>query len=105
MNDFLKEIEAEVIGEVIGASQVHVRVQQRSARKRLTIIENLSDDIDIKGLLKRMRKKFSCTGSLQKDKKSGGTIIQLTGDQRKAIKLFLVDELRIVNARDLILHG
>jgi translation initiation factor 1 len=104
-NDLLKEIEAEVMGKTAGESQIHVRVQQRNGRKCWTLIEGLNSDMDIKGLLKMMRKKFSCNGNIQKDKTTGESVVQLTGNHRDKVKHLFTVKLKIVDADDLVIHG
>lgn len=107
MNDFLKEIEAEVIGKITGATQVHLRVQQRNNRKCWTLIEGIDGDGDVnmKSLLKTMKKKFSCNGSIQKGSDGTGLIIQLQGDHRIDAEHLLVKKLKIFNAEDVVIHG
>ena len=43
---------------------VHIRIQQRNAKKTITTIEGLDTSIDIKRLLKYIKKKFNCNGSI-----------------------------------------
>ena len=102
MNDFLKQLEADVVGKVTGTTQVHVRVQQRNKRKCWTLIEGLDEkEHELKPILKSMKKKFSCDGSIQN--KTEDPILQLTGDQRENVVPFLrklgIDE------DDIVIHG
>jgi translation initiation factor 1 len=38
------------------ASHVHIRIQQRSGRKSLTTVQGLADDLDLKKILKALKK-------------------------------------------------
>merc|ERR1712019_122621 len=73
-----------------GKGKVHVRVQQRTGRKALTIIEGMPEtvrlpksgkslSVDFHKLLKAMKVEFNTNGSLQGDA-NHGRIIQLSGD-------------------------
>lgn len=48
---------------------------------------------DSRKILKVVRKQFACNGTIVKDEKAGD-VIQLQGDQRNAIRDFLVDKER-----------
>jgi len=100
-NDILNEIESELLGKESGTAQVHIRIQQRNARKRITTVEGLDDDLDLKKILKAMKKKFSCNGNVEKSEEYG-MIIKMSGDQRETVKNFLADYLQITNVK---LHG
>lgn len=57
---------------------VHIRNQQRNGRKSLTIITGLADDLDLKKILKVMRKMFSTNGTIMMDDEIG-EVLQLQG--------------------------
>merc|ERR1711971_1022574 len=59
-------------------SRVHIRVQQRNARKRITLIEGLDEEFNFKKILKYMKRGFKCNGACVKSK-IAGTVIQLQG--------------------------
>eukprot|EP01012_Entosiphon_sulcatum_P003824 TRINITY_DN1136_c0_g1_i1.p1 TRINITY_DN1136_c0_g1~~TRINITY_DN1136_c0_g1_i1.p1 ORF type:complete len:114 (+),score=30.69 TRINITY_DN1136_c0_g1_i1:20-361(+) len=82
---------------------VHIRVQQRNGRKSITTIQGLSDELDLKKILKEVKKEFCCNGSIVQDKELG-TIIQLQGDQRENIRKFLL-EFDLVDKDKVRLHG
>lgn len=82
----------------------HIRVQQRNARKYITIIEGLSPDIDLKKVLKCMKKTLSCHGCIKTDKDEN-QIIQLSGDQRRELVNFLVENKIVENKADVVIHG
>jgi translation initiation factor 1 len=110
MNDFLREIEDELSNKI--TNKIHLRIQQRNARKRTTTIEGLENlnGVDINLLLKEMRKRFSCTGALLAPERTGvhertgAPVIKLTGDQRENVKNYLV-RMKIVEIDDIVIHG
>jgi translation initiation factor 1 len=91
---------------------IHIRTQQRTGKKVLTIIEGLPTDLDLQKIAKEMRILFKVSGSViskKEEEKKGCTkeecdyiredwllrnsptdIIQLTGDQRETAKKFLL---------------
>ena len=79
MDDFSDDEEKKHYGVV------DIRNQQRNGRKSLTLIEGLPDDLDLKRIVKEMTRKFSTGGSIL-----DGSVIQLNGDVREAVKDFLV---------------
>lgn len=83
--------------------KVHLRVQQRNARQRLTTVSGLSQDLDFKDLAKKIKKRLCCSGAVVHDE-SDHQVLQLTGDQRQEIVDFLV-ETGIVDKKDIIVHG
>ena len=90
---------------------VHIRVFQRSARKRITTIEDLDRDLNLKKIVKAMRHEFCCTGNSEKKEKvlpTGETkiqkIIKLSGDQRDNVVKFLTD-YSIVEKERIQIHG
>lgn len=102
MNNFLKEIENELSGK--NNSKIHLRVQQRTTRKRTTTIEGLNNEIvDMKQFLKDVKKRFSCGGCIEKSKEHG-LVIKLTGDQREDTKNYII-RLNMAEADDIIIHG
>ena len=56
--------------------------QQRTARKCLTIVQGLPDDLDDKKLLRAFKKMYHCNGTVVEDEEKG-LIIQLQGDFRR----------------------
>ncbi|KAI0780870.1 eukaryotic translation initiation factor 1 [Trametes elegans] len=77
----------------VGSQQnyIHIRIQQRNGRKTLTTLQGLPKEYDLKKLLKAFKKEFACNGTLVDDEESG-QVIQLQGDQRAKISMFLVEE-------------
>merc|ERR550514_679272 len=70
---------------------VHVHAQQRKGRKSTTSIHGLSKNLDKKKILKTLMKKFCCNGWVVESEKTG-KVLQLQGDQRKNVQLFLTQE-------------
>lgn len=82
---------------------VHIRVQQRNARKTLTTVQGLDPKLDFKKVLKAFKKGFSCNGTIIDDEDKG-KILQLQGDQRTVVAQFLTGE-GIVNKDHIKIHG
>lgn len=76
---------------------LHVRIQQHSGRKHLTIIEGIPEksQVDVYSFLKR---KLACGGTHKKDK----GIVQLMGDHSFIIRDLLKG---ILPEYDVVLHG
>ncbi|KAM3513107.1 hypothetical protein MY11210_003219 [Beauveria gryllotalpidicola] len=70
---------------------IHIRIQQRNGRKTLTTVQGLPKKFDQKKILKVIKKKFACNGTIVADSEMG-EVIQLQGDQRKDVQDFLVDK-------------
>ncbi len=81
---------------------VHLRIQKRSGKKSLTIVQGLTKEQANKAL-KRLRKKLCCNGTVVTDEKFG-TVVQLQGDQREAVKAYLTQR-NIVPAKSIKVHG
>lgn len=86
-----------------GAQFVHLRIQQRNGRKSLTTVQGLATDLDLKKILRALKKTFSTNGTILKDEELG-KIIQLQGDQRKNVLDFLV-KTHICDRSELKVHG
>ena len=91
-------------GDGSGQGKVHIRIQQRTARKAITIIQGLDEDLDQKRICRAFRKNFSCNGAVVKDKDTKNEIIQLQGDQRENAKKFMV-ESDICTEDRIVVHG
>ncbi|TAQ88201.1 hypothetical protein B7494_g3505 [Chlorociboria aeruginascens] len=86
---------ADIDEEAGGANQshnyIHIRIQQRNGRKTLTTVQGLPTKFDPKKILKVIKKKFACNGTIVVDSEMG-EVLQLQGDQRKDVLEFLTDE-------------
>merc|ERR1712072_1187146 len=80
---------------------IHIRIQQRNGRKTLTTVQGLQ-----KKILKVIKKKFACNGTIVNDTEMGEAI-QLQGDQRKDVQEFLVDKKEglELDAKTIKVHG
>jgi len=88
------------------ATNIHIRIQQRNGRKTLTTVEGIPSKFDLKKILKVIKKQFACNGTIVSDS-SAGEVIQLQGDQRNAVKDFLVDKEKglEIDAKTIKVHG
>merc|ERR1712216_254662 len=82
--------------------EVHIRVQQRNGRKCICTVQGLASDLDLKKILKYIKKENNCNGAVIADK--GGNVLQFQGDQRECVRKFLVRE-NICNADEVKVHG
>lgn len=83
--------------------KVHIRIQVRNRKKCITTVQGLAQDLDLKKILKALKKSFKCNGAIVNDEVAG-EIIQLQGDNRTGIVEFLVSE-EIVGKDSIVLHG
>tara|TARA_Y100001958_G_C21101515_1_gene451322 strand:- start:568 stop:849 length:282 start_codon:yes stop_codon:yes gene_type:complete len=89
--------------QVVQRNKIHLNITKRNARKYITSVEGLEEKDFEKGMkyfLKRIKKKFSCNGSIDKETNT----IQVQGDQRENIKEYLVNRYNF-NSEDIIIHG
>ena len=71
---------------------MHIRIQQRNGRKSITTVTGLSKQLDLKKILKAIKKEHCCNGTVLKDEETDTEVLQFQGDQREAVKTFLVKE-------------
>ena len=64
---------------------------ERNGRKTLTTVQGLPKKFDQKKILKVIKKKFACNGTIVSDAEMG-EVVQLQGDQRKDVQDFLTDK-------------
>ncbi|OQE37357.1 hypothetical protein PENCOP_c010G00055 [Penicillium coprophilum] len=84
---------------------IHIRIQQRNGRKTLTTVQGLPKKFDQKKILKVIKKKFACNGTIVSDTEMG-EVIQLQGDQRKDVQEFLTDKEGLeLDAKTIKVHG
>ncbi len=81
--------------------EVHIHVIQRTTRKHMTIIRGLDEELNLKAVLKALKKEFCCNGAIKEDN-DGEKFVKLSGDQAQNVKKFLERE-KI--AKKIILHG
>lgn len=82
---------------------IHIRVQKRNGRKCVTTVQGLPKNFKYKKLLSTVKHKFCCNGTIREDEKLG-KILQLSGDQRKNLSDFLIEE-GIATKETLKIHG
>ena len=85
----LTELGGETKSELnLGNGLVHIRIQQRNGRKTLTTVQGLESQFDKKKLVRAFKKEFACNGTVVEHPEYG-EVIQLQGDQRNNVCLFL----------------
>lgn len=84
-------------------SFIHLRLQQRTGKKKLTIIEGLDPKFDLQALLKHFKKLFNTGGTVITDE-AVGEVIQISGDHRSGIAKFLIKE-GISTKNQIKIHG
>ena len=85
------------------AQKVHLRIQSRTTRKSIMTITGLENDLDLKRIVKYLKKNLRCNGAVVQNKEYGD-IIQLQGDHRGTVKQFLID-MNICEDTQIIVHG
>ena len=102
MTNILNELESQLLGKTTGFTPIHIRTQQRTTRKCITIVEGITG-IDLEKILKKCKKKFSCGGSIDQDKE-GNRILKLAGNQTENITNFLI-KYEISDKDNIRVHG
>jgi translation initiation factor SUI1 len=77
-----------------------------SSSKCITTIQGLDEDLDLRRIMKHMKKVFNTNGSITEDDEMG-EIIQLQGDQRQNVKEWLLAQ-EVVTQQELeriVIHG
>merc|ERR1719506_204124 len=69
---------------------VHIRVQQRNGRKCITTVQGLDQQLDLKKIIKTIKKAHCCNGTMVEDEEMG-QVLQFQGDQREAVMSFLIE--------------
>ena len=64
--------------------KIRVYITERRFRKKTTVIEGISKDLNLKDILKEMKTKLACGGTLKEG------MIELQGDHKAKIKNILV---------------
>jgi translation initiation factor 1 len=81
---------------------VHVRLQQRNGTKCITTVSGLSKKLDLKRIVRTLKKLYACNGTVLKDDTE--EVIQLQGDHREAVQVFLLQE-DICSLSEIQVHG
>lgn len=82
---------------------VHIRIQQRTGKKVITIIQGLDAKVPRKELIKKFKTMYACGGHIAHDEEFG-EVIQLTGDQRFKVRDYLIDT-GLVESDKVEIHG
>ncbi|BFF89426.1 eukaryotic translation initiation factor eIF1-like [Drosophila madeirensis] len=82
---------------------IHIRIQQRNGRKTLTTVQGLSQEYDLKKIVRTCKKEFACNGTVVEHQEYG-EVIQLQGDQRENICQWLT-KAGLAKADQLKVHG
>ncbi len=83
---------------------IHIRIKQRTKKKKTTLIEGLENVVDLKKFIKHLSKQLACGGAVTKDKDTDMTVLKFQGDHKDFIKKFLIDN-EIVTSENIITHG
>lgn len=89
--------------EELNVTKVVVQVQKRNSKQCYTLISDLAPDLDLKKISSYLQKTLKCGGNVIKDA-DGSKIIRLTGDQKKSVIDFLIDQ-EIYKEEDIIIKG
>lgn len=94
MDDFEEEFER---------NKITIFVSNRTGRKLQTSIYGFGPEFDLDKILRHFQKTFHCTGSIEKTEVFG-EVIKLTGNHKKPVFDFLIDE-EICSRTDIVLRG
>jgi translation initiation factor 1 len=83
---------------------VHIRVQQRNGRKCITTVQGLDPALDLKKILKVVKKNYCCNGTVVEDGEMG-QVLQFQGDQRDNMVAFLTENELVQNKANIKKHG
>ena len=84
---------------ILCKNKIHIRVIERTRKKKITIIENIPSDINLKLLLSFLKKTFNCSGTIIEN-----NILQFSGDNRYNFKNFLIKE-NICESENIVIHN
>ena len=91
-----------------GDNKLIIRMEKRNGRKSWTLIENLDvlnvEPLELKSVLKYLKKKLACNGCLKTDKDSDKTYIQFQGKHADGIQELLVKK-KLIAAENMVVVG
>ena len=67
-------------------SVIDIRLQQRNGKKTMTLIEGLAEDLDLKKILRYLKRTMNTNGAVIRKKEE--VVIMLQGDQRTKVYEF-----------------
>jgi translation initiation factor 1 len=83
--------------------KIHIRIKKRNGKKSWTFIEGLPSTTDFKNdIIKPLKKKLCCAGSLKYD--DAKPFLEFQGDHRDVIKQFLIEK-EFSEEQNIIMHG
>ena len=83
---------------------VHLWIQKRTGRKRLTFIQGIPESTDWTELSQKLRKEFHCNCT-EIDHPKLGRCIQLSGDFREDLKKLFVKNKIVRDKKHVKVHG
>ena len=102
--NFKEKKEKEEIEIEIESNFIDIYIKQRNGRKSITMIEGLGDDKNkLKLIVKELRKKMSCGGSVSTNK-DGNLYIKFSGKDLENIVKYLINVLNY-DKDDIRIHG
>jgi translation initiation factor 1 (eIF-1/SUI1) len=84
-------------------SKVHIFVRPGKRRRKITTIEGLSEVTDFKAMIRSLKKRQNCGGSVQSDAAGKRSILQLEGDQSSDCRAFLLEQ-RLCEKDQIVIH-
>ena len=96
------EIDDSQLAEAPGV--VHIRMQQRNARQKISTIQGLSPHLNFDRIKKALMKQFCCNANIVDDAQLG-KILQFQGDHRKELAEFIIKENLVSSPEMVKIHG
>ena len=90
--------------EAAADTRVHLWIQKRTGRKRLTFIQGIPESVDWAELAQKLRKQFHCNCTEIEHPKIG-KCIQLSGDFREDLKQLFVKDKIVRSKKQVKVHG
>lgn len=69
---------------------IHIRVLQRTTKKKITTCEGLPEGVNLNKVLRALKKNFHCSASIEKNKEHG-SVIKIQGHHVDNIVSFLIE--------------
>ncbi|KPI45734.1 Eukaryotic translation initiation factor eIF-1 [Cyphellophora attinorum] len=89
LHTYVEDVDDYPVSPKQAQEYIHIRIQQRKGRETLTTVQGIPKKFNQRKILKELKNKLTCNGSITTDKAMGEGI-QLHGDQRKGVQEFLV---------------
>ena len=84
-------------------SKVHIFVRPGKQRRKITTIEGLSEVTDFEAMIRSLKKRQNCGGSVQSDAAGKRNILQLEGDHSSDCRAFLLEQ-RLYEKDQIVIH-